>query len=297
MSPTPAQVRVAKVSAVSAVLVAAIGLGGTWLANRKANAVKPSPGYLTVVVLDDSGKTGLEDAQTDLSIGGINHEGRTDSTGRHIFELEPTLVGKVGVVQVSKPGYSPRRIEMAIAAGGDSKEIFLAKAPAQIAEINSEQIVATPLRNRVRPVAITGTQSSISDVSSTSEHAVTSSARDSTSPTITKSTIAPSDLPDSEVEIVTETFRSGPRASGMGRNFSDWYTLCSPTLPPGSEIIKTSYRLEGDRQCGAWSECRLGETSPTRVCLEFRLQGHDEVVPPRTFESEGYLTVAYRKPK
>ncbi len=78
--------------------------------------------------------------------------------------------------------------------------------------------------------------------------------------------------------------------SGIGSNWSGWYTLCTDTLPPDKVIGSTvRFRLEGDRQCGAWAECREAKRTPQAVCWEFRLQGHSEWFPPRPAYSRGIL--------
>jgi len=84
---------------------------------------------------------------------------------------------------------------------------------------------------------------------------------------------------------------SGPRLSGAGKQFSDWYELCSPELAPGLVIQSAQFTLQGDRQCNSWAECKESSRTPTRVCWQFRLQGHDELPPPGVKSSEGELRV------
>ena len=91
-------------------------------------------------------------------------------------------------------------------------------------------------------------------------------------------------------------FSSGARESGSMSNFSQWYELCSGKLPPGSIIEQAAFTLSGDRSCGAWAECREKERTPTRVCWEFRMQGHNEWLPPGQARSEGQMRVQFSRP-
>ncbi|URI11642.1 patatin-like phospholipase family protein [Aquincola tertiaricarbonis] len=90
-------------------------------------------------------------------------------------------------------------------------------------------------------------------------------------------------------EVISIT--SNERPSGLGRSYSEPYELCSPVLKEGQRIVASEFRLEGDRACGAWSECKPTVTTPQRVCWQFRLQGHDEWFPPRPAFSSGVLTL------
>ncbi len=70
--------------------------------------------------------------------------------------------------------------------------------------------------------------------------------------------------------------RSGNRDSGNFANWSNWYELCSDPLPDGAKITRYAFHLEGDRQCGAWAECRPKKITDDQICWEFRMQGHNE---------------------
>ena len=78
-------------------------------------------------------------------------------------------------------------------------------------------------------------------------------------------------LPD-----VTEIYRSGPQISGVGKNFSERYALCSGDPPKGYVIKSSRFLLAGDRQCDRWATCRETRNEATKVCWEFSLQGHEE---------------------
>jgi len=67
-----------------------------------------------------------------------------------------------------------------------------------------------------------------------------------------------------------------PLESGWGAGWSGWYQVCSEPLAAKEEIVATRFQLQGDRTCGAWSECRESERTPTRSCWQFRMQGHSE---------------------
>ena len=103
---------------------------------------------------------------------------------------------------------------------------------------------------------------------------------------------APPPPPPAEVSRVVS---SGPRASGLGSNFSEWYELCSEPSPTGYSVRSVQFTLEGDRSCGAWSECRESRRTPDAVCWQFRLQGHNEWFPPRPAFSQGILRVVFAR--
>ena len=91
-------------------------------------------------------------------------------------------------------------------------------------------------------------------------------------------------------------FTSEPLVSGSMENFSPWYELCSGALPPGSIIEQVTFTLAGDRSCGAWAECREKERTQSRVCWQFRMQGHNEWLPPGQARSVGQLRVQFSRP-
>ena len=105
-------------------------------------------------------------------------------------------------------------------------------------------------------------------------------------------TVAP---PPPTPQQIVRTYSSGPRASGSRRNFSDWYEQCS--LPePGYKVETSEFVLQGDRACGAWSECQLASRTDDRVCYRFRMQGHDEwLFNSGQANSEGILKVTWTK--
>jgi pimeloyl-ACP methyl ester carboxylesterase len=87
--------------------------------------------------------------------------------------------------------------------------------------------------------------------------------------------------------------------SGNGHDWGAWYTLCTDDKPVGWTIIKSSFHLEGDRQCpgipgGGWAQCEAwGVDSATKVCRRFQMQGHDEA-KPGVRPSTGVLTVVWQ---
>lgn len=85
----------------------------------------------------------------------------------------------------------------------------------------------------------------------------------------------PSPTPAS-AQYEVKTYSSGGRPSGQSDQFSEWYELCNDPEPAGWTIETSSFVLTGDRQCNAWSECKLTQNTPTKVCWQFRMQGHSE---------------------
>lgn len=97
-------------------------------------------------------------------------------------------------------------------------------------------------------------------------------------------------------KIYSKDFRSGKKQSGVGKNFSTWYELCSGELPEGAVIKSSIFRLEGDRSCGSWAECEQTVDTTSQVCWKFRLQGYEEKWLDSRANSEGILTVNYSLP-
>jgi carboxypeptidase family protein len=87
-----------------------------------------------------------------------------------------------------------------------------------------------------------------------------------------------------------KTVRSDSVLSGVGRNWSGWYRLCSDQVGDNEEIVEPiEFRLEGDRTCGSWAECREAVRQPRQVCWEFRMQGHEDQPYPGQQSSRGVL--------
>jgi hypothetical protein len=95
---------------------------------------------------------------------------------------------------------------------------------------------------------------------------------------------------------IAQSASSGMKPSGAMKGWSSPYQVCLPPAPSGYTLKPESIKswLTGDRACGAWSECNIVKRDDTGVCLEFRLQGHDEDVPPGIRESEGHVNASYR---
>jgi hypothetical protein len=257
-----AGIRVATIGAAATVLAAFIALFGVWYSNRVSKT--PQIDY-AVEVFDSASKKGLADAEATITVGALSLGDRTDSFGRHTFELPGAMSGKVAKIQVSKQSYEPARIEIVVPGGSDSKEIYLYRSSV-VAAFTGTGISPTVQHGEVHPPVLVASVFTPELVSQTGS---------------------------AEIETITETYRSGPQPSGIGSAFSAPYTVCSPEVPAGSTIVNVSYRLEGDRSCGAWSECTLSEKTDRHACFQFRLQGHNEVFPPRPFMSEGFLTVTF----
>ena len=73
-----------------------------------------------------------------------------------------------------------------------------------------------------------------------------------------------------------ETFRSDELPSGSCKDFSGWYTLCSPDKPEGWTIVSQVFQLTGGRSCSGWAGCEITTNTPAKVCYRFQMQGHDE---------------------
>ncbi len=105
---------------------------------------------------------------------------------------------------------------------------------------------------------------------------------------------------------IIKVYSSGYQRSGAGANFSGWYEMCATPPEDGYTTEYVYFSLVGDRSCGAWSECRPVTQTPTKVCYDFRMQGHNEwgqhYVGPFVAHdgngvglSEGVLTIYWSK--
>jgi hypothetical protein len=117
------------------------------------------------------------------------------------------------------------------------------------------------------------------------------------SSTSTLATGLPSTSP---LQVPTETsldiqrvFTSGPKPSGLGKDWSDWYELCSDAQSPDYVIRSVDFALRGDRACDSWAECKEVRQTTDVVCYQFRLQGHEEWRPPHPSFTEAILRVRY----
>lgn len=80
-------------------------------------------------------------------------------------------------------------------------------------------------------------------------------------------------------EFVTETleYGTGELPSGAHADYSPWYSLCSDNEPAEWTIADSTFALTGDRSCtSGWAECKKTTDSDTKVCYQFRMQGHSE---------------------
>lgn len=120
---------------------------------------------------------------------------------------------------------------------------------------------------------------------------VTLSGKKATSTGVLKVTYKPEPPADLPATIVwTKTLE---RWSGTGRDFSGWYSLSSEPAPPHYALVADTFRLEGDRSCGAWAECQRVHVDKSKATWQFRMQGHDETFPAKAAASMGILQTTY----
>jgi hypothetical protein len=107
------------------------------------------------------------------------------------------------------------------------------------------------------------------------------------------------------VEKVAENkvCRSPEQPSGRCHDYSAWYELCSDPQAPDWQIVSDSFQLVGNRSCtSGWAECRKSVNTATRVCWQFRMQGHQEECDQGhgntgIQHSTGVLTTTWLHPK
>jgi len=74
-----------------------------------------------------------------------------------------------------------------------------------------------------------------------------------------------------------ETYKTKEQPSGRCADYSGWYDLCSDPKPAGWTIVAENFQLYGNRSCtSGWAECQKSADTPSRVCYQFRMQGHSE---------------------
>jgi hypothetical protein len=85
-------------------------------------------------------------------------------------------------------------------------------------------------------------------------------------------------LPKIVEKVATNTTCQSPeQPSGRCGDYSGWYELCSDPQPVGWEAVSDNFQLVGNRSCtSGWAECRRSVNTPTRICWQFRMQGHSE---------------------
>ena len=94
-------------------------------------------------------------------------------------------------------------------------------------------------------------------------------------------------------EIITKVKKSTPKASGVGRQYSEWYVLESDPAPSGYRVADSQFKLEGSNSCGVNAQCIEGERTPRESIWLFRLQGLG--VEQNSGTSVPVLTTTYRK--
>jgi hypothetical protein len=105
--------------------------------------------------------------------------------------------------------------------------------------------------------------------------------------------------------IVTETYDdpAGERPSGECDNYSVYYSVCTPEKPAGWKIVNCNFSLSGNRAYGAaGAEAKEQSKSETRICWQFRLQGHSEECRgghgnTGIQHSRAHLTVTWQHPR
>ena len=98
--------------------------------------------------------------------------------------------------------------------------------------------------------------------------------------------------PSQAVAPAILTADSGPKLSGAGKNWSQWYRVGAGKAPSGYTLQHVDFWLSGDRSCGSGAECREIVKNDEQALWEFRLKGH-KGAPPKT-SSVGHIRVLYR---
>jgi hypothetical protein len=96
-------------------------------------------------------------------------------------------------------------------------------------------------------------------------------------------------LPKERIRVVEEL--SGSQPSGVGENWSSWYSIELGPAPSGYTLTRTEFWLVGERKCNDGAECREARRSDSGVMELFRLKGRAGSASP--LRSEGHLKATY----
>jgi hypothetical protein len=100
--------------------------------------------------------------------------------------------------------------------------------------------------------------------------------------------------PSQSVAPAILTADLGPKRSGAGKNWSQWYRLRAGKAPGGYTLQNVEFWLTGDRACGAGAECRVVGENDAQVLWEFRLRGREETHATPQGTSVAHIRVFYR---
>jgi hypothetical protein len=96
-------------------------------------------------------------------------------------------------------------------------------------------------------------------------------------------------LPKERIRVVEEL--SGSQFSGVGDNWSPWYSVELGAAPSGYTLSRTEFWLAGERKCNDGAECREARKNDSGVTELFRIRGR--AGSASALRSEGHLKVTY----
>lgn len=236
---------------VWSLIIAVAGALGTALFSMVWQRVSPPIIDYEVDVHQDSAKgKPMPDVDVDLGINGVAAQ-KTNFLGKAVFSnLSSHLGHKRGTIRLHKDGYRGYTDYGASLGNNDSPVVAVMvadKTSAPAPEVKGVNQAPIP----TKPTTQVGTSPSSSGPSQ-----------------------------------IVKTYSSGPQMSGVGADYSPWYSLCSDPVP-GYHVVDSNFTLTGDRACNAWSQCQNDKEKSTQTvsCWKFRMQGHSEALRP--FGSSG----------
>ena len=256
------------------VLVAIIGLVTAVVVKLIPEPGKNSPegkatfDYRVEVLRADN--SGVEQARVSLDVDGISPKA-TDSSGRVTFELTQSLVGRATTITVTAEGLGKEERSVIIT---DSKEWFSLY-------LESAQSGPDPIPQDTVQEPDSGPAGTVTGGEGATESVVTDAGK-------------PANLPRAKQATLSES--SGPKLSGLGKEYSEWYTVCSKERGEGWKIISAEFRLSKGNCGGSWAECKETEKSDSRVCWDFRFQGYNDGTGPVQVTDEGILRITWEMP-
>jgi hypothetical protein len=233
----------------SAIIAVAGALGTAVFSYIWQRVVPPAIDYEVDVHQDNAKGKPLPDVDVDLGVNGVAAQ-KTNFLGKAVFSNLASHFGhKKGTITLHKEGFRGYTVYGSSLGNNNSPVVVVMVAERPSTPVPEVKGVNEPPK----------------------PEASTQAGRSSSS---------------SAAAQIVKTYSSGPQISGVGADFSPWYSLCSDPIP-GYHVVNSGLTLTGDRVCNAWSECRqdTDKSTATVSCWKFRMQGHSEAL--RLFGSSG----------
>jgi hypothetical protein len=259
-----------------------------WEINRVAG--RPVSVHYVGRVLDKLTSAPLPESKITVTFNSNSQPPReTDSDGQFSFWLSRTDPTQDATVHVDHVSYAPYERIVASDASNQLGNIPLTLVT-QTASASAEGAPGGAAGTTPRPPASLGTGASVGAIVGRPQLGAAVSIR----PPMAVVRPPLSELESARPPAKMVEVSSGPKPSGIGKDWSEWYQVRIGAAPAGYTIEKVDFWLSGDRACNAWAECKELSKDDAQTLWQFRLQGHDEWGAPRQANSEGHLRATYK---